>query len=71
MVIQLFLGFFSSIFVGALVILGLLLPLFAIISLLRNDFKGSNDKVVWILVILFLPYFGSILYFLMGRPRRM
>jgi len=71
MMIQLFIGFFSSVFVGTLVLIGLLLPLFAIISLLRNNFPNGNDKIVWILVILFLPYFGSILYFLMGYPRRL
>lgn len=46
-----------------------LLPLIAIINVLRNDFQG-NDKIVWILVILFLPFFGAILYFLIGKNRR-
>ena len=30
--------------------------------------KGNNpNKVVWIIVILLLPFLGSILYFLLGR----
>jgi hypothetical protein len=32
--------------------------------------KGSNpNKVVWIIVIILVPFLGSILYFLFGRSR--
>jgi len=32
--------------------------------------KSSNpNKVVWIIVIILLPFLGSILYFLFGRSR--
>ncbi|MCU4162527.1 PLD nuclease N-terminal domain-containing protein [Carboxylicivirga caseinilyticus] len=47
----------------------LLLPLLALISILKNEFKGNN-KIVWVLVVLFLPFFGSILYFTMGKNQR-
>lgn len=46
-----------------------LLPIAALISILKNDFK-KNDKLIWILVALFLPFFGSILYFIIGRSKR-
>ena len=46
-----------------------LLPLLALISALMNDFRG-NDKIIWVLVILFLPFLGSVLYFLIGRNQR-
>jgi hypothetical protein len=39
----------------------------ALIDILRSEFRG-NDKIVWILVVIFFPILGSILYFLMGRP---
>ena len=45
-------------------------PLIALISVLRNQFQG-NDKIVWVLVIIFLPFLGSVLYFLIGRARRL
>lgn len=48
----------------------LLLPLIALIDILRNSFRGSNDKIVWVLVVLFLPFVGSVLYFLIGRNQR-
>jgi hypothetical protein len=46
-----------------------LLPLLALISVLMNDFRG-NDKIMWVLIIIFLPFLGSLLYFLIGRDRR-
>lgn len=44
----------------------LLIPLVALIHLLKNEFK-ENDKLIWLLVILFFPVFGSILYFTIGK----
>jgi len=46
-----------------------LLPLLALISALMNDFPG-NEKILWVLIILFLPFLGSVLYFLIGRNKR-
>ncbi|MEM6517663.1 MAG: PLDc N-terminal domain-containing protein [Bacteroidota bacterium] len=46
----------------------LLLPVLALISILRNEFKG-NDKLIWVLVVLLLPFLGSILYFTIARPK--
>jgi hypothetical protein len=48
----------------------LLLPLLALISVLTNEFQG-NEKVMWVLIIIFLPFLGSVLYFLIGRDKRM
>ena len=47
----------------------LLLPIAALISILKNNFN-KNDKLIWILITLFLPFLGSILYFIIGRPKR-
>ena len=49
----------------------LLLPLFALIDLVRSDFKDSSDKLIWVLIILFLPLFGSILYFVMSGKQKL
>ena len=62
--------FGSGILITILVILFIfLLPIFALISALMNNFRG-NDKIIWILLIIFLPFLGSVLYFLIGRPGR-
>lgn len=57
-----------------LIVLGglliLLFPLMALISVLKNNFQG-NDKIIWVLVIIFLPFFGSLIYFMIGRGRKL
>ena len=47
-----------------------LIPLIAIIDALKSDFKGSNDKIIWVIVIIFLPFLGSLLYLLIGRGQK-
>ena len=46
----------------------LLFPLLALISVLKNQFQG-NDKIIWVLLIIFLPFLGALLYFLIGRGK--
>ncbi len=43
--------------------------LWALIDCLNGNFAG-NDKVVWLVVIIFVPFFGSMLYLAMGRSRK-
>ena len=47
----------------------LLLPLFALIDILKNDFEG-NDKLIWVIVVVFLFVVGSILYFTIGQKQK-
>jgi len=47
-----------------------LLSLIALVDILRNEFKGQNEKLIWLLVILFVPVLGPILYFLIGRKNK-
>ncbi|MFP4847169.1 PLDc N-terminal domain-containing protein [Winogradskyella sp. PE311] len=52
------------------ILFALLLPVLALVSILKNKFR-DNDKLIWILVVLFLPILGSILYFIIGRSKRL
>jgi len=45
------------------------LPILALVSVLRSQFEG-NDKIIWILLIVFLPCLGSMLYFVLGKKKR-
>ncbi|GAP70804.1 phospholipase_D-nuclease N-terminal [Bacteroidales bacterium 6E] len=47
-----------------------ILPLIALILVVTNQFEG-NDKLMWVLIILFLPILGSLLYFIFGHGRRL
>lgn len=46
-----------------------LLPLIALVSIIGNRF-APNVKLLWILVILCIPFIGSVLYFTVGRKHR-
>lgn len=62
--------FGGGIIITLLVVLFIfLLPLLALISALMSDFPG-NEKILWVLIILLLPFLGSVLYFLIGRNQR-
>ena len=50
-------------------IFGLILPIIALIDIVRHEFSGSN-KIVWVLIVIFFNFLGSILYFIVGRNQR-
>jgi hypothetical protein len=47
-----------------------ILPLIALMLVVTNQFEG-NDKLMWVLIILFLPILGSLLYFVFGHSKRL
>lgn len=48
----------------------IVISIISLINILNNQFP-NNDKLIWVLVVLFLPILGSILYFIIGRPKRL
>jgi len=53
-----------------LVLVSIPLFLIALIDVLKHEFSG-NDKLVWILVIIFFPLLGPILYLVIGKKSRL
>lgn len=53
----------------AIMALVLLLPVIALIDIVRNEFTESN-KLIWVLVVVFLPVIGSLLYFMIGSNHK-
>jgi len=51
-----------------IIVVVILLPLIALIDILSHEFTGFN-KIIWVIIVLFLPIMGAILYFLIG-PRQ-
>ena len=54
-------------------IFGLLLavlPIIALINLLLNKTIENVTKLIWVLVIIFVPVIGSILFFVVGPVRK-
>ncbi len=52
-----------------LLVLVFVMPLIALFHILKHVFKPRN-RLIWVLIIIFLPIFGPILYFLMGKKYR-
>ena len=54
-----------------LVIIGgvFLVPVVALINIVSSEFKGY-DKLMWILIVLFLPFAGALIYFFVGRKQK-
>lgn len=47
-----------------------ILPVIAIIDIVKGQFAGKNDKLIWILVVLFLNPLGTLIYFLIGKDQK-
>ncbi|WP_297337338.1 PLDc N-terminal domain-containing protein [Algoriphagus sp.] len=43
---------------------------YALLEVLRNEFRGAHERLMWILIILFAPIIGTFLYLSMGRRAR-
>ena len=44
--------------------------IYALINLLRADFKDSHQKLVWMLLLIFVPVIGTFLYLSMARTMK-
>jgi len=47
----------------------LLLPLIALIDILKSEFAGSN-KLIWVTVVIAFPVIGTVLYFFIGKQQK-
>ena len=45
------------------------LPILALLDILRSEFAGNN-KIMWVLIVIFMNIIGSILYFLIGKNQK-
>jgi hypothetical protein len=42
----------------------------AIIDVIRSEFKDSSTKIIWVALLIFLPFLGSIIYFFIGKSTK-
>jgi hypothetical protein len=42
-----------------------------LISAIQNNGLTGTEKVIWVLVIIFLHFLGAFLYLLLGHPKRL
>ncbi|GCE05304.1 PLD nuclease N-terminal domain-containing protein [Dictyobacter aurantiacus] len=56
--------------IGIVVLLGSVFWIWMIIDCIKYERPDSNDKIIWVLVILFTHLVGAIIYFFMRRQPR-
>jgi hypothetical protein len=64
------LGLFELIFVLIPVALTFGLAIWALIDVIRSNFEKDINKIVWILVIIGMPFLGGILYYFIGTKQK-
>jgi len=47
----------------------LLFPLWTLVDVLKGEFS-RNNQIIWVMVIIFLPLLGSIIYVARGRGQK-
>lgn len=55
---------------GVIGLLCLLLWIWALVDILKSRFQEDSTKILWCLLVVFLPFLGTILYFAIGRTQR-
>ena len=54
----------------ALILLSIGLWIYCLIDILKNKFT-QNDKLIWILVVILIPFIGSLLYLFIGKNKKL
>ena len=63
-------GLVFFLFFGAIGVGGTILWVWMLIDCATKEPSEGNDKVVWLLVILFTHFIGGLIYFFVRRPQR-
>jgi hypothetical protein len=67
-----FVGFFGILLVLFIVLFALAafaFWLWMLIDALKNKSLSDNEKLVWVLVLVFTHFLGAVIYFFVGRRR--
>lgn len=58
-------------FFGLFGLLCLILWIWAIVDIINSRFREDSTKIIWILLVIFLPFLGTLLYYVIGREQRL
>ena len=51
-------------------IIGLAIYAFTIYDVITSNFANDNDKLIWVIIVVLVPLVGAVLWFLIGRGKR-
>jgi hypothetical protein len=63
-------GLFLVLFLGTIGLVLFAFWIWMLIDAIQNKGLTDGEKIVWVLVVLFLHFIGAFLYFFIGRPKR-
>ena len=43
--------------------------IYALVEIINDEFKNDTDKLLWFLLVFFLPFVGTIVYYYVGRNK--
>lgn len=49
--------------------LGLIFWIWMLVHAIKNKGLTDNERLVWVLVIIFVSFLGAVIYFFAGRPK--
>ncbi len=52
-------------------IIGLAIYAYTIYDVVVSNFTNETDKLIWLLIVVLVPFLGTILWFLVGRTKRL
>lgn len=55
---------------GLIALFGTIFWIWMIIDCAKNEPGNTNDKIVWILIVVLLGFLGALVYFFARRPAR-
>ena len=63
--------FLFVLFFAVISLLATMFWIWCIVDIVRGQFKTETDKLIWLILVLVLPFMGTILYIAFGRQNRM
>lgn len=55
--------------IGCINLIGFIFWIVAIIDVVKRDFPGENDKLIWVLVVVLANWVGALIYWFVGRDK--
>ncbi len=63
-------GFITAAIFTLFLLVPLALFIWALVDILKSEFKDANNKIIWLIVVLVLPLVGAIIYLAVGRKQK-
>ncbi|NVK51238.1 MAG: PLDc N-terminal domain-containing protein [Cyclobacteriaceae bacterium] len=52
-------------------IIGLAIYAYTIYDVVISNFANETDKLIWLLIVVLVPFLGTVLWFVVGRAKRL